>query len=130
GLVLGPLLFYRNEEPVKETWSLIFDNARFGAQMMPDMKSIYQNLLLGEGLLVDSIRRSGMQAYLGAVQYTLDASAETMRNALKRLPDCTYEGEDFVDRDGLDETEEFKVRVTINKRGGRVEVDFSGSSRQ
>jgi N-methylhydantoinase B len=130
GLVLGPMLFYRDEQPVKETWSLIFDNARFGAQMMPDMKSIYQNLLLGERLLLESIERYGLEAYQGAMQYTLDASAETMRDALEQLPDGVYEGEDFVDCDGIDDSEEFKVRVKITKRGSRVEVDFSGSSRQ
>jgi N-methylhydantoinase B len=130
GLVVGPSLLYRQEQPVRETWSLIFDNARFGAQMMPDMKTIYQNVALGERLLQDSIDRYGLDAYLGAMRYTLDGSAEMMRKALERLPDGVYEGEDVIDADGVDDSEEFRVHVTVTKRGGRAEVDLSGSSRQ
>src|SRR6201995_2378910 len=92
GLVLGPMLFYHDDKPVKETWSLIFDNARFGTVMLPDMKTIYQNLLLGERLLRESIDRCGVEAFLGGMRYTCDASAETMRQALQQLPDGVYEG--------------------------------------
>jgi len=130
GLVIPPVLVYENDEPVRAIWSLIFDNARFGAQMMPDMKTIFQNLLLGERLMTESIERYGLDAHLGAIRYALDSSAETMRQALERLPDGVYEGEDHIDADGVDDSEEFKVRVTVTKRGGRAEVDFSGSSRQ
>ena len=130
GLVLGPMLFYRDDEPVKETWSLIFDNARFGTVMLPDMKTIYQNLLLGERLLRESIDRYGVEAFLGATRYTCDASAEAMRQALRQLPDGVYEGEDHIDCDGVDDSEEFKVRVKVTKLGCRAEVDLSGSSRQ
>lgn len=130
GLVIGPMLLYREEQPVREAWSLIFDNARFGAQMMPDMKTIYQNLLLGERLLQESINRYGLDAFLGAMNYTLDGSAEMMRGALERLPDGEYFGEDYIDADGVDDSEEFRVQVKVTKRGGRAEVDLSGSSRQ
>jgi N-methylhydantoinase B len=130
GLVLGPMLLYREDEPVRETWSLIFDNARFGTVMLPDMKTIYQNLLLGDRLLRESIERYGVAPFLGAMRYTCDASAETMRLALEQLPDGVYEGEDHLDCDGVDDSEEFKVHVTVTKRGGRAEVDLSGSSRQ
>ncbi len=130
GLVIGPMLLYREDDPVKEAWSLIFDNARFAPVMLPDMKTVYQNLLLGERLLRESIDRYGIDAFLGAMRYTCDASAETMRQALERLPDGEYEGEDHLDCDGVDDAEEFTVRVKVVKRGTRAEVDLSGSSRQ
>src|SRR2546427_7024268 len=48
GLVLGPILLYKRDQPVKSTWSLIFDNARFGGLLLPDIKTIYQNLCFGD----------------------------------------------------------------------------------
>ena len=39
-------------------------------------------------------------------------------------------GEDIVDCDAAGDDEEYRVRVTVTKRGGRAEVDFSGTSRQ
>ncbi len=130
GLVIPPMLLYRGDEPVASAYSLIFDNARFGALLLPDIKTIYQNLVLGERLLLETIDRYGVDAYLGGLRYACDVSAEAMRQALERVPDGVYEGEDAIDCDGVDDSEEFKVKVTVVKRGGRAEVDLSGSSRQ
>jgi len=130
GLVIGPQLLYSEDQPVKSTWSLIFDNARFGDVLLPDIKTIYENLRLGERLLSETIERYGVEAYYGAMQYSCDVAGESMRTALEALPDGDYVGEDTIDCDGVDDEEEFTVRVTIAKRGGRAEIDLSGSSRQ
>jgi N-methylhydantoinase B len=53
-----------------------------------------------------------------------------MGAALRRLPDGVYEGEDILDCDALDDSEEYRVRVSISVRDGRAEIDFSGTSRQ
>ena len=50
--------------------------------------------------------------------------------ALEAIPDGEWEGEDATDCDGVDDTEEYRVHVRVVKRGGRAEVDFSGTSRQ
>ncbi len=68
GLVLGPVLLYKRDKPVKSTWSLIFDNARFGGLLLPDIKTIYQNLCFGERRLIETIDRYGVDAYQGVRQ--------------------------------------------------------------
>ena len=130
GLVLGPILLYKRDQPVTSTWSLIFDNARFGGLLLPDIKTIYQNLCFGERRLVETIDRYGVDAYLGAVRYACDISAERMIQAIATLPDGDFEGEDGIDCDGVDESEEYRVKVKIVVRGNRLEADLSGSSRQ
>ena len=130
GLVLSPRLLYHDDEPVTQTWNLIFDNARFGELLRPDIISINQNLLLGERLLRESIARYGIDAYFGAIRYACDISAESMRGALSELPDGVYEGEELIDCDGLDDAEEYRIKATVTIRGGRAEVDLGGTSRQ
>lgn len=130
GLVIGPQALYRRDEPVRSAWSMIFDNARFGELLQSDMISIFQNLVLGERLLVETFERYGAESCLGAMRYACDISAETMGDALESLPDGDYVGEDQIDCDGEDDSEEYGVRVTIRKRGSRAEVDLSGTSRQ
>ena len=76
GIVIGPMLLYRDDEPVESTFNLIFDNARFCELLLPDIKTIYQNLKLGESQLLGSIERYGVDAYLGATRYSCDVSAE------------------------------------------------------
>lgn len=130
GLVIPPMALYRNGEPVQETFSLLLDNVRFGDVIEPDLRNIVSALNLGETLLVETITRYGVEAYLGAMRYVCDAAEERMSASLAALPDGVYEGEDLVDADGLDASEEYRVKVKITKVGGRAEVDVSGSSRQ
>ncbi len=130
GLVIGPILLYRDDKPIESTFNLIFDNARFCELLLPDIKSIYQNLKLGESLLLSSIDRYGVDAYLGAIRYSCDVSADAMREGLRSLPDGVYEAEEGIDCDGIDDSIEYHLKLKITKVGGKAEFDFSGSSEQ
>jgi N-methylhydantoinase B len=130
GLVLSPRLMYNADEPVRETFSLIFDNVRFGEMQLADFKTIHGCVKLGESLILESIGRYGIKAFRGAVDYACDTSAERMRLAIAELPDGDYVGETSLDADAVDADEEYAVRLLVRKRGDKLEVDFSGSSRQ
>ncbi len=130
GLVLGPMRLFDRDSPVRSTWSLLFDNARFGDLMLPDVQTIVGCLRLGERLMRETIDRYGLPAVHGAMRYACDVEAETMARAITAVPDGDYVGEASLDADGVDDTEEYTVRARVSVRGPRVEVDFSGSSRQ
>jgi N-methylhydantoinase B len=131
GLVIGPQLLYEADKPVPSGWNLILDNARLGSLLQPDIKTICENLRLGERLLLETIERYGRDAVLGAMRYSCDVSAATMREAVSEaLPDGVYEAEDKLDADGIDDSEDYVLRVKITKREERIEVDLSGTARQ
>lgn len=130
GVVINPTLLYSDNKPVRSTFHLIFDNARFGELLLPDIKTIFQNLLLGEELIVESIKRYGVDAFLGVVKYSTDVSAEAMANSLAALPDGVYTGESGIDCDAVDETVEYKLKVKLTKVGSNLELDFSDTSPQ
>lgn len=131
GLVISPMRLYIKDRPVRSTFNLIFDNARMAALLHPDMKSIYQALLLAERLILESVERYGADAYLGAIAYTCDASAEAMSNALREsIPDGVYEAEEGVDADGVDDSITYQLKIRIAKHDDRIEVDLSGTSEQ
>jgi N-methylhydantoinase B len=130
GLVISPRAIYRRNEPVAESFSMILDNVRFGSIIEPDLRNINAALQLGDRLLVESAERHGRDAVLGAMRYTCDAGEERISTAFATLPDGTYEGEDVIDADGIDDGEEYRVKVRILKVGDRAEVDVSGTSRQ
>jgi N-methylhydantoinase B len=130
GLVLSPRALVKAGVPVRETWSLIIDNARFAPVLVRDMQTICDCLDLGEELLHASLARYGFDALLGSMRYVCDADAERMTTALERIPDGVWKGEALIDCDGMDDSEEYPVRCTITKRGGRIEIDLSGTSRQ
>ena len=130
GLVLSPRALMKAGQPVNETWTLIFDNARFGELLRLDMQTIIACLVLGESLLQDSIARYGAGAVLGAMRYVCDADAERMAAAIATLPDGQWQGAALVDCDAVDDQEEYPIRCTIRKHGARLEVDLSGTARQ
>jgi N-methylhydantoinase B len=130
GLVLSPRALFRAGRPVQETWTLIFDNVRFGEMLAPDMLTVAAELERGERLLLETIDRYGREAVHGAMTYVCDVSAERMAAGLAAVPDGVWRGEDIVDCDAEADDEEYRIRVTVTKRGDRAEVDFSGTSRQ
>jgi N-methylhydantoinase B len=115
---------------VRETWNVIVDNVRMGPILFPDMQTVCSSLELGERLLRESIERYGLDAVHGAIGYACDVAAERMSAALAELPDGEWTGFERVDCDGVDDREEYEVHVRVVKRGGRLEVDLSGTSRQ
>lgn len=130
GLVLGPMLLFKEDRPVRSTFSLVFDNTRFAGFLQPDFMTMAEQLKLGEKLVLESIARYGEEAFRGTVRYCCDVSAESMADAIARIPDGTYHAEEPIDADGAGDDEPIIVRAKIVKRGSRVEVDLSGSSRQ
>ncbi|MFF0284044.1 hydantoinase B/oxoprolinase family protein [Rhodococcus aetherivorans] len=130
GLVLAPILLYRDNKPVKSTFNLLFDNSRFGGIILPDIKTIDQSLQFGERLILESVERYGIEAYFGAIRYAVDSSAESMAAALSKIADGTYTGVGYIDADAVDQSREYEIHLSLTKVGDRLEVDFSGTSPQ
>ncbi|OZM81638.1 methylhydantoinase [Pseudonocardia sp. MH-G8] len=130
GLVIAPQLIVHADEPVEAAWNLIFDNVRMGEVIQPDIHTLCSGLELGERLLRESIGRYGLAAVHGAIRYACDVAAERMSAALAELPDGDWSGHEVIDCDGVDDTEQYEIHVLLRKRGRRVEVDLSGTSRQ
>ncbi|MTD54573.1 hydantoinase B/oxoprolinase family protein [Amycolatopsis pithecellobii] len=131
GLVIPPMLLYRDDEPIASVFTLIFDNSRFPQVLLPDIKSIFQSLRLAERLLGETIDRYGEDAFFGAMRYNTDVSADAMREAIRtKIPDGVYEGEEIIDADAVDDSLEYRIKITISKYGDAVEVDLGGTSGQ
>ncbi|MGR8947969.1 MAG: hydantoinase B/oxoprolinase family protein [Gammaproteobacteria bacterium] len=130
GLVIGPMLLFEHDKPVRSTFSLVFDNTRFAGLLQPDFMTMAEQLKLGEKLLLESLERYGEEAFRGAIRYCCDASAEAMSDAIDKLPDGVYHAEEPMDADGAGDDEPIILRAKIVKQQGRIEVDCSGSSRQ
>jgi len=130
GLVLSPMLLFRAGELDKSVYNLIGANTRFPEVVLPDLKVIQNSLVLGQDLLAQTIERYGVDAYLGAMRYACESSAEIMSRALRAIPDGDYEGHEIYDGDGLAGSPEYRLSVSVRKCEDRIEFDFSGTSHQ
>ncbi|MYB11014.1 MAG: hydantoinase B/oxoprolinase family protein [Acidimicrobiia bacterium] len=129
GLVVAPELIYHAGEPVRPMFKMIRDNTRFAPMVLPDIETINACLKAADDQLSETYVRYGQDAFVGAMRYACDASAETMQQAIAKLPDGDYRGEAKLDSNGLGAAETaLHAKVLIRKRGPNIEFDFSGSS--
>ena len=79
--------------------------------------------------LIELIERYGIETMENAFADNLDFAETLFRKKLEELPDGEAFGEDHMDHDGLSE-ELYTIRCRAEKRGGRLLLDFSGTSPQ
>lgn len=129
GMRISSRYLYRRGKPVKATFDLFLDNTRIPYLSIGDLQAHAATLTLGERLVLKYVEKYGVEVFRRAMAYILDYGERRMREALSNLPDGTYEGEDYIDDDGVT-PEPILVRSCLTVRGDRAELDLSGSSRQ
>jgi N-methylhydantoinase B len=128
GIRLSPRLLYKRGELVRETVELFTEQTRIPEMSANDLQVIKAALQVGVDMVGHYVERYGPDAYLGAVEYTLDYSERAVRQALLNIPDGTYHAEDHLDNDS--QGEPMLLRCTVRKFGSEIEIDFSGSARE
>ncbi len=128
GIRLSPRLLYKRGELVRETVELFTEQTRIADISSNDLQVVKAALQVGADMVGHYVDRYGPDAYLSAVEYTLDYSERAVRRALLEIPDGTYHAEDHLDNDS--EGDPMLLRCTVRKFGSEIEIDFSGSARE
>ena len=132
GLRLPPVKLYSKGVLNKDVDAIIFANVRTPDERRGDLGAqIAANRRATErlGALAD---KYGVDVLVSTMAEVLDYSEKMMRTLLARLPDGKSTFEDFCDGDGIieeGETEDqtFLIRMTVEKNGETIKVDFSGT---
>jgi len=130
GLRIPPLKLVENGVPNAGVWAMIRQNVRKPALVLGDLASQLASLEVGATAIRRLAGRYGAAGMIEAGNRILDASEAAMRAAIARMPDGTYEFEDFLDDDGvvLDRPMRLHARLTIE--GDGITADLSGCSPQ
>jgi N-methylhydantoinase B len=129
GLRLAPIRLFSAAGPDREKIEFVLANVRGSAEREGDLFAQFAAddvaaRRLGELFAVHGA--ATMQACFDRLQ---EESEEQMRAAIRALPDGAWEGEDWLDDDGVDARPiRIKVRVTI--AGDEATFDFTGTGPQ
>jgi N-methylhydantoinase B len=93
----------------------------FAAQMSANRSGVAR---LGE-----LVRGMGREAYATALQELNDYAERLARAALGEIPDGSYRFSDWLDDDGLGNSE-LAISALVTVEGGSIEVDFDGTAPQ
>jgi N-methylhydantoinase B len=127
GLRLPPVKLYKHGTLDKEILSIILSNIRIADQRIGDIKAQAAALAIGERRLAALLDRYGADTVDRAIGELKARAAQQMRAKIAAIPDGAYEGEAFVDSDGVVD-EPLRIALRITKRGERLTFDMSGSS--
>jgi N-methylhydantoinase B len=129
GTTVAGIPIYKDDRPFIPGFNVYLDNTRLPDNMIADLQAVHSACAFAETRMLALVEKYGAATVYRAMQYSLDYAERSMRSALSAIPDGVYEGEDGLDRDTF-EDRPYTIRCRINKRGQRIEADFSGTTRQ
>ncbi|MSQ71222.1 MAG: methylhydantoinase [Betaproteobacteria bacterium] len=127
GLRLPPVKLFKQGELDQEILSIILSNIRIADQRIGDIKAQAAALAIGEKRLTGMLDRYGATMLDDAIAELRVRASRQMRACIAGIPDGRYQGEAFVDSDGVVD-EPLKIAMTVTKKGETLHFDMSGSS--
>src|SRR5689334_9760867 len=124
GLRIPPIRLVRKGDLDHDTMRLLLANVRGNVERRGDFDAQIGSLKTGAARLLEIIERRGEGEATEYASQLIDYSARLMRHTIASIPDGSYEAEDALDDDGVeDRPVAIKVRIAI--KGERALVDFT-----
>lgn len=129
GLRLPMVRLYRAGQESHDVFEILRANIRVPDKTLGDLRAQAAAGFVGARRLQETFERYGVDTVEAATAALMDHSERRLRDALSRIPDGTWTGEDHVDDDGLSDTP-IRLVVNIRKHGDGATIDFSGTDPQ
>jgi len=129
GLRIPPVKIAERGHLRRDVLGLLLANVRTPVEREGDLTAQVAACRLGARRLDEMVARYGLAEVRAYTAHLLDYSERMMRATLRRIPPGSYAAEDFLDDDGISDAP-VPIRVRITIRGGRAQVDFTGSAPQ
>lgn len=127
GLRLPPVKLFKQGKMDEEIFAIITSNIRVADQRIGDIKAQAAALSVGARRLTELLDRYGLEVVTQAIGEIRERSARQMRAHIASIPDGTYEGEAFVDSDGV-VNEPLRIAMKITKEAQELSFDLTGTS--
>jgi N-methylhydantoinase B len=128
GLRLPPVRSHRDSQLDALLGALLAANSRTPDLLLGDLSSQWSATSAGGRELQQLALREG-EHFLALCDALIDQTETLTRQALLSYPDGIASWEDALDSDGVGD-DPVAIRVTLEKRGDRLRIDFSGSAPQ
>jgi N-methylhydantoinase B len=130
GLHLPPVKYVSGLKPVTEVESIIRANSRTPELVIGDLRGQVGAARLGERRVAELMDRYGRETILDANEALSGYAEDRLRRAIALWPDGTFEGESFVDHDGIELDRPIRIHVAVEKKKEAIHFDFTGCGDQ
>ena len=126
GLILPPVKLVKKGVVDEEIMSIIRFNSRLPDLIIGDFNAMVSSIRTGERCVKEAYEKFGADLIHEALDTLVRHSENESREAVRKLPNGTWEAHDWLDDDGItDDMTRIAVKVTID--GDRFIADYSGS---
>jgi N-methylhydantoinase B len=129
GLQMPPIRLFTADGPDRTFMELILLNVRDRETREADIYGQRAACTVAVDRVLEVAKRYGDETVAACFKQMQFESEELMRRAIVEVPDGVYNGEDFMDHDGI-EDRPIRIAVTITKRGDEMDFDFTGTDPQ
>ncbi len=129
GLRIPSVKYMRRGEVVPDIQKMILANVRTPRERKGDLAAQIAANNTGIRRVLELIDRYGAETLEGYCDALIGYCERRMRAEIVKIPDGTYTGEDFMDDDGSTD-EPIRLKLQIQKRGGEIVFDFTGTDAQ
>jgi len=129
GIRVPPVKIKRRGEDVVEVWKLWLANVRTPRHNYGDMRAMISGVELGAQRLAAVVQKVGRDVFRQTCTDLMDYAEKRMRAELAAFPDGVYHFVDYMDNDGVSDSE-IRIEAHCHVQGDRLIVDYTGSSPQ
>jgi N-methylhydantoinase B len=129
GLRIAPIRLFSKDGPERPALDLVLSNLRGRDEREGDIFAQFAANDVAGRRLHELFAHYGAETVAACFERLHDESEEQMRAALRALPDGAWEGEDFLDDDGI-EDRRIRIKVRVEKRGDEATFNFAGTDKQ
>lgn len=129
GIRLPPLKLIDKGQERGDVWSLLLINTRCPEEMDGDLRAMLGSTQIGAEQIEELTSELGAQATRGYVDALLDHGERALAVRLEKLPDGEYLAQEHLLNDCF-EDREILLKVRVQKIGGKLTVDFTGTDPQ
>ena len=126
GIRFLPTRIYHGGRPNREVLRMLESNVRVPDKVMGDLQAQRNANRIGEAGVVGLAESYGMDTLRDCMALILDRSEESMRSAIRELPEGVYEAEDYFDDYGQRHGPMLTVKVAVRVKGWWLNCRFHG----
>jgi len=131
GLMIPPVRLFSGGVRNDDLYRVIVRNSRTPESFAGDLDSEVAACQMGARRLQKLFERYGTETVEACFQALVDRCADSFRRQiLPKIPDGTYEFEDYIEHDGVEEPRLHVLRMTMTKSAGQIVCDLTGTGPQ
>ncbi len=129
GLRIAPIRLFSRDGPERPALDFVLSNLRGRDEREGDIFAQFAANDVAARRLHEIFAHYGAATVTACFERLHEESEQQMRAALRALPDGAWEGEDFLDDDGI-EDRRIRIKVRVEKKGDEATFDFTGTDPQ